>query len=368
MRKTVFILLIIVSSLCTKAEKKPKIQSSFNIESRFHYGFIWPHHESIRYLQRKHIPAFDIRISRTLYKQNWAKLYRQPNLGIGFYHNNLQWPEVLGNIDAIYGFIKIPIIKKSKFSFNYSFCLGTAHISKYFDINNNYYNIAIGSRINVYVNFDIETEIQLRKNLIFIIGADLSHVSNGAVRKPNLGFNLPAINCGFKYTVNPPLFSNSSNKLHNYDGNIFNVFIVGNMGWKEINPPGGNQYLTSTTWIDAGYMFTKRKRIGLGLDLFYDGSIAKRKEKENTNEKYVKNNFRQGFHVSYDLIFGKVFFTIQAGYYFLLDYNDDTNLYNRFGLRYQHKNFIYNVSLKTHLGRADYIEWGIGYVLFQRKY
>ncbi len=115
-------------------------------------------------------------------------------------------------------------------------------------------------------------------------------------------------------------------------------------------------------------MFTKKKRIGIGLDIFYDGSIAKRIEKGNTDEKINQNNLRQGAHISYDLIFGKVFFTVQAGYYFLVDWNDDPNLYNRLGLRYQHNNFIYNVSLKTHLGRADYIEWGIGYVLFQKQY
>ncbi len=368
MRKSIFILFIIITSLCAKAEEKPKTKSHFNIESRFHYGFIWPHHKSIRYLQRGHVPAFDFRLSKTMYKQNWAKLYRQPELGIGYYHNNLQWKEVLGNIDALYSFIKIPIIKNPKFKINYSFSLGSAHISKYFNIENNYYNIAIGSRINVYVNFALEAEIQLRKNLKLLLGADLSHVSNGAVRKPNLGFNLPAINCGFKYTVNPKTFEDYSTKLQNYNKNIFNVFVIGSLGWKEINPPGGNQYLTSTTWIDAGYMFTKKKRIGIGLDIFYDGSIAKRIEKGNTDEKINQNNLRQGAHISYDLIFGKVFFTVQAGYYFLVDWNDDPNLYNRLGLRYQHNNFIYNVSLKTHLGRADYIEWGIGYVLFQKQY
>lgn len=367
MQKQILLIFFVCISVMGMAGGKLKIPSDYNIESRFHYGFIWPHHESMRYLQRGHIPAFDLRINRTMHIENWAKLYRQPDLGIGFYHNNMQWPDVLGKINAVYGFIKIPIYRKPRFFINYSFAFGTAFMSEYFDVKDNYFNIAIGSFTNVYLNFGMEAQAAISNNLHFLLGIDLSHVSNGAIRKPNLGLNLPAINIGIKYSVNPQAIN--FRKKYVPDENIrkFDVLLIGSAGWKEIMPKG-NTYFTSSFWVDAGYMITKKKRMGIGLDIFYDASIVRRMERKEVDESVRRNKVRQGVHISYDLIFDKIYFTIQTGYYLFVNWNDDINIYNRFGLRYHHNKFIYSLSLKTHLGRADFIEWSIGYVLFQKNY
>ena len=343
-----------------------KWPSDYNLESRFHYGFIWPHHESIRYLQRGHIPAFDLRLSRTITDKHWAKLYRYPDIGLGYYHGNLKWDEVLGRINAGYGFIKVPLVRKKRFRINYSFAFGMAFISQPFDLDDNYFNIAIGSHTNVYLNFGMEAQIALWKNTDMFLGADLTHVSNGGIKKPNLGLNLPAINMGIKYSINPPENRNVPFQLKKDYQKKTAVFVVGSFGWKEIQPPGGDTYLTSSLWIDAGRMITRRKRLGIGLDLFYDGSILDRMEKKGKEESNKIKNLRQGAHVSYDLLYGKFVFTIQVGYYFLLDWNDDGNMFNRFGLRYHHNKMVYNISIKTHTGRADFIEWGVGYLLFQK--
>ncbi|MCF8370169.1 MAG: acyloxyacyl hydrolase [Bacteroidales bacterium] len=348
------------------AEGGIKLPSSYNLESRFHYGFIWPHHESIRYLQRGHIPAFDLRISRTIVDKEWALLYRFPDIGIGYYHANLKWPKVLGNVDATYGFIKVPIIRHPRFRIIYSFAFGTAFMSEFFDLNDNYLNIAIGSGTNVYVNLGLETQWAFRDNLFFLLGADISHYSNGAIKKPNLGFNVPSINVGIKYAVKQAPNLSDPIKIPTTYRKLFDVQLISSFGLKEIHPAANDNYFISSISVDAGVMITRRKRMGLGLDVFYDASILDRMEDEGVEKVGELNNIRQGTHISYDLIFGKVYFTVQVGYYFLVDWNDDGDLYSRFGLQYHHRKMIYNLSLKTHMGRADYIEWGIGYVLFQR--
>jgi hypothetical protein len=44
-------------------------------------------------------------------------------------------------------------------------------------------------------------------------------------------------------------------------------------------------------------------------------------------------------------------------------YNPDDMFYHRLGLRYQFKeHLLLNLVLKSHWARADYIEYGIGYV------
>jgi hypothetical protein len=296
----------------------------------------------------------------------WAQLYRFPELGIGYYHADLQWDNVLGNVDAAYAFIKIPFSRRPRFQVNYSFAFGVARNSKYFDPEVNHFNIAIGSALNVYLNFGIEAQWTIRENLFFLLGIDLSHYSNGAIKKPNLGLNVPGVNIGVNYSVNQPPHLKEQIRNSRKSKKVFDVLLVIDAGWKEIHPAENNNYFTSSMWVDAGYIITPRKRMGLGLDLFYDASILSRMKEEGVVKEGKLNNLRQGAHISYDLIFGKVFFTIQAGYYFLVDWNDDGNLYTRFGLRYHHHRIIYNLSLKTHLGRADFIEWGVGYVLFQK--
>ena len=76
--------------------------------------------------------------------------------------------------------------------------IGSAYISKPFNYQTNYLNIAIGLHINMYANINLEAQIRM-PHFIFYTDFGITHFSNGGTKHPNLGLNIPAISMGVKY-------------------------------------------------------------------------------------------------------------------------------------------------------------------------
>ena len=340
--------------------------SNLRFDARIHYGFLAPHHETLRYLQRGHIPSVNLKISKST--ENifpWATYYRNPDIGFAYYYADLKWDDVLGNVSAIYTFISLPVSSNKFINSNYYVETGVSILSEHFDVDNNYYNIAIGSAINFYFSTGIDLNIRVNDNLYLTTGVSLKHFSNGVVKKPNKGINLIQANAGMKYylsNTNP-----QSNDIKNIvRQKYFSLIAIGNVGVKQIYPPGGVNFLIASSNFEAIAYISSKRSISIGYDLFYDGSIGTRmKTKDYISDDEFKN-LRQGIHLGFNTHFGPAVFSFQVGSYVFLNWNDDEPIYSRLNMRYHHKRLIYSLSLKTHYGRADYIEWGIGYILWTK--
>ncbi|MBT3208260.1 MAG: hypothetical protein HN704_12495 [Bacteroidetes bacterium] len=361
MKKFLFILLILYFSVA-KAQKRNRFIQFDNIEYKFNYGTIAPHRSSIRYLQRGHIPSFEIILSQQKNGEKlWEQLFRYPTVGLGYYFSYLNYPEVLGNAHALFTFINVPLLKFTRYSINYNLAFGVSYITKPFDIDKNYYNVAIGSNANVYLNFAIDQKIRLSKKLELLLGIGLTHYSNGSIKKPNLGLNILSAQTGIKYFFSKeekPKIITQKPKIQN----PYNFQIVYSAGYKRIYPPGENIFLTSSLTFDAERAIFIKYGLGLGFDIFYNSSLYEKLKKENVENLSKLYNFRGGIHLRYKINFGKLSYYMQIGYYLYTKWQADRNIYNKFGLNYYFsKHYIANLGVKTHLGKADFIEWGFGY-------
>ncbi|MCX6256919.1 MAG: acyloxyacyl hydrolase [Bacteroidia bacterium] len=325
------------------------------------YGFIVPHHKSMRYLQRGHIPAFNLRVGKsTDGNHEWEQLYRYPSIGIGYYYANLQYPEVLGTVNALYSFIDIPIFKMGPSSLFYNFSFGLSWLSKHFDEDNNIYNIAIGSHGNVFLNLALGSKIDLTRRMSLLCGIALTHYSNGAIASPNLGINVVTADVGLRYY--PEYCLPVKPKHLDHFVPKFDYMLILSGGWKQIDPSMVEKYLTSSLSFQVEREISRKKNLGAGLDLFYDRSITRYMEHEKIQDIRKSDDYRPGVHVAYSLVFGKVNFTIQMGYYCFVRWNIDGDFYHRFGLQYYFsKHLLANLTIKTHFAKADFIEWGLGY-------
>ena len=342
-------------------QDKPALRDNLFIEGRSHYGFIWPHRSSVRYLQVGHVPAFELKVGKSTFEwKEWGVNHNFPDIGLAFYHADLQWPEVLGDVNAIYGFMNKTLYRGELLSLSFDFELGVAVLNRFFNPETNYYNVAIGSSINAFFDIGMEVNWKLSNNIKLINGISITHYSNGGTIKPNLGLNVITTNMGIRYTLNPKNINLIYEKLKTVKKYDSQIFVAG--GWKEIYP--NIVYATSSFNIDAGYYLTATKRFALGLDIFYDGSIVGRMEKKGVNSQSDFNNLRQGIHFSYEMIYGSVSFSVQMGSYVFVEWLNEGRFYNRLLMKYQYNNYIFSLGMKTHFGRADFLEWGIGYVLW----
>jgi hypothetical protein len=358
-RKTICILIFIVlSSLSSFSQKKT---DNLYIEANGKYGFLMGHHTFFSYFYEKHPYAYDIKISKQLTgEKNWHSLYRYPRLGGGYGFCNIG-SEYFGSAHSIFGFINIPISKSKINSFNYTISFGYAYVTEHFDTDDNHYNLAIGSAGNVYFNLALDYKLRIAKNLQIKTGLSLTHFSNGAYAKPNTGINVVTADAGLLYNFDVTEYKKAKKEEHK----AFNEYsVIASGGVRETSTHTPQKFVITTLSINAERMFWRKRKMGLGIDLFYDTSLKYRLEADTSIQYSNIVNLRPGIHYSHDIVFGKTSITMQVGYYLYTEFKVDGNIYSRFGLRHKlSKHFIASVSLKTHYFKADFIEWGIGYAL-----
>jgi hypothetical protein len=345
-------------------------QSSFFIDSRVHYGFVLPHHKEIEYLTTDHVPGLEINIGqRDTRDKSWSKYYRYPFTGVGYFHANLKNP-VLGKVHAFYPFISFPLgkgIENPIFSFYLAF--GLSYLTEKYDLVENPTNIAIGSHMNIFLNLALDMQYPIGKNFWLNGKIGMMHMSNGRVISPNLGINLIGTTAGIKYYFNPPTVpaGKTSPREGFNPGMEYSFFING--GTKTRFHFDTERYYVSSIMLNVEKRFSRTGRTGMGIDIFYDGSIKTDLKRVGEEKVFFSDLVRIGARGGYDIIMGKTTISLHLGYYLYTEYVDLTRLYTRFGLRYAlFKNLEANIAVKSHYAKADFVEWGIGYRFFGKNW
>ena len=340
------------------------VNRPFIIESKMQTGLNLPFYKAINYLVNDNIYAADLSLVFPAYgKDFWEKIYNYPRTGAGLSYWTLGNDNVFGRAFALYTFINMPVIKRSRIlSINYQLSLGGAYLTKRFNITNNHLDRAIGSHANIYIHLGLDGKIKLLPGYELIIEAGATHFSNGKTRSPNYGINIGSISLGLNHQ-----FGNIKKELAEPEIPLrdkkFIQSIIYSTGLKVYDNLNGERYFFSSLTYNVERFITLKSKVGLGSDLFYDRSISEALAVEDgTAEVDFSKLLRFGLHASYARQYKKVTMGIQAGYYLYSRYTDLTRLYDRILIQYHLTNHVLlNTSIKSHYGKADFIEWGVGY-------
>lgn len=355
----IFILLI------TGMEGKAQfIKRPVSIEPKVYTGMILPLNEAMNYLIKDDVYAFDISVGFPTYgKDYWEKLYNYPKSGFGCSYWNFGNNEILGEAYALYSYINIPFLKfKEKASFNYQISLGGAYLSKKFDKYDNHLEQVIGSHANAYIRLGIDGRIKLLPSLEMVIAAGGSHFSNGKTKAPNYGINTSSFSLGLNFH-----FRNNSVSMLEPEvpvlGKRYVQSVIYSAGAKVYDNLLGKRYFISSGAYNLERIINYKMKIGIGADFFYDGSISEAlASKDGTPEKDFTKLIRAGVHTSYAIRYKQIIMGVQVGYYLYSKYTVFTSIYNRLSVQYlMTNNLIGSIAIKSHMGNADFLEWGIGY-------
>ncbi len=357
------IALFLICWTIARPQKSHNFITNLGIEPKLHYGAVLPFYEAIEYLVHDWVSAFEIKIAKpSTGNSYWEKLYRFPRTGICYSYWNLGNPEVFGKAHALYAFINIPIYKKNEFfSFNYQVSFGFSYLTKKFNVYENQLNRAIGSHGNVYFRLGFDSKIKLFKKSEIVLETGFSHFSNGKIKSPNYGLNALTASIGLNYFINNVKYNNEEIEIPQLEKHYQHTIIY-SAGTKVYDNLFGIHYFVSSVSYSFEKLLNHKRRIGLGADVFYDESIREALADKGEYNNDSKNLFRMGIHLSHSLRYKRVLLCIHVGYYLYSKYTDISLLYNRLAFQYMiSNNIIVNISLKSHMAKADFIEWGIGY-------
>lgn len=296
----------------------------------------------------------------------YHQCYNYPIYGIGLYSSTFRKPEI-GTPTALYGFVSIPIRpgRFKRWDFNYRISLGLAGNFEPYDEDNNPINILLGSSRNVFIDFGAQANYRLNSH--FQVGAGLSfhHFSNGSIRQPNKGINLIPLSATLTYVPYKQTPDFAKRPLPDLDerGQLHLHYAF---GIKQFEPGNRKRYFKSTLGMYWSHAVGYKWRLGVGGDLFYSDS-GNKTEIAGEDEGKFGSLFSGGpaFYIDHVLT-GRLFLSGNVGVYAHRNrFNGEFKpMFLRIGVKhYVWKNAYAGVSIKAHMGKADFVEWTMGYTL-----
>lgn len=283
------------------------------------------------------------------------------------------------------------------------------------DANWSYYgptcNNLIGSIVNVYLTTGANFNFPITKQ--FALHADFGymHMSNGSVLQPNGGINILYAAVGGSYKLDTEDKIGKYNKQERFASLPYrwSINITGSGGYRELYYLDNKGYGIGSLHIGATYNICNWYALGGGIDAFYDGVFNQQggtrlegltadqrvEQLKHTHfGRYVilnedlSNKFRVGVSLNNEFKIGRITAILDWGVYLydpirLAYYTDDSYKhkydkrpmlykydiekedgwnYFRLGVRCRVWDNLYvETAVKTHLSKAEMIEWGVGY-------
>src|SRR5206468_1854438 len=133
-----------------------------------------------------------------------SPVHGYPQTGLSYIHLDFANENILGQADALVGFINFPFIRKPKFQFSLHYSSGLGYLSNRFNRVENYKDLITGSHINAAIQLIAETRYRISKKIFLNLNYGLTHFSDGAYHVPNLGINNVSLNGGVTYQFSEP--------------------------------------------------------------------------------------------------------------------------------------------------------------------
>lgn len=345
------------------------------IESRANYGFLIAHHLEMETFNR-HLPSFEINLARSTYGKNqWEALYKYPLTGVSYWNAWLGDRQILGQAHAVMPFISFPLLKSDKSELNFRLAAGMGYLTKKFDRIENYKYIAIGSHLNAAINLMFEYRWKPVEHLQLSAGVQLMHFSNGSIKTPNFGLNIPSASAGLAFRINKenPYIKRSmrpSLTMFEFDGRQFlEVRINSLYGIKTIGEVISENYNVVAGAISVLKPVGYKGRAGLCFDLSYDASDAMYVGIKGVDYNNNLQLLKPGVAVMYEVVLSRLSFPFAIGFYTGGLYKSEGMSYYKLGIQYLvSRNVFTSITLKTHFARADYVALGLGYRFRVRHY
>lgn len=291
-------------------------------------------------------------------------LYNNPIYGIGFYSSTFH-TDIIGSPYAVYGFVQSPFgnLHNKRWGFDYRIGLGISGNFKPYDEETNPLNVVIGAKNNVFIDFGIRTQYKLHPNWRVGLGLAYHHFSNGALRLPNKGVNLIPLTASITYQPDANTMLPDKSNVQPHSSNILYHINYG-AGWKQLDKDKDERFFKTTLSAYASKHVSHKWRMGGGFDVFYSSSGN---NDEIAGDKSGKLSAKLSGGPSFYLVHvlnRNLVLNGNVGYYLHKQYfNGEINrIFLRAGARYYvYKDFNAGISIKAHKGKADFIEWTVGY-------
>ena len=357
-----FTIFIYFSFVPVNTTAQDRFQNDLSVSLNYQYGFIVPEYSNFLYLVDDNVQSYAFNLSKkTRGKNDWEHLYNYPEYGISLFYSTLGNNQVHGKEIALFPYFNLNILSLKRFDFYNETGIGLSYVTRKFDFDDNYLNVAVGSHVNIHfhLKFGLAYKIPALKLQVHS-GVAFDHFSNSNTKEPNLGLNYATLFTGLKYRMGNETPALERVMKPHLGGS--HMELIYSAGGKHPRTLGSKVYFTSSLAFEYKWELFRALHLGIGADLFYDTSTeAEMLTVELKNHKNIYD-FRSGVHFSQEFVYNRLSLIIQEGFYVLLTDRVEKNvMYNRGIIRYRVSEHAFiHLAMKSHLHILDYPEFGFG--------
>jgi hypothetical protein len=339
-----------------------KFSEDLHLAVNYHYGYLIPEYSNFLYLAEKPIQSVSINVSKkTTGKSDWEQIYNYPAYGVSLFYSSLGNDKVHGHEVTLFPYCHLNIVTAKKFNLYNNTGIGLSYVTRKFDLQDNYLNIAVGSNLNLHFNMKFGVSYQVFKKIQVHAGVSFDHFSNGNLSEPNLGLNYLTAFSGLDYLIG----QSTERQRHELKPHTRNFYFeaVYSVGSKHPRALNDETYFTSSATFETKWRASRVFNLGFGADLFYDTSTEVEMTGTGKDNFTERDNFRTGIHLSQEFIYNRLSIIFQEGFYvFLTDQVNHKTMYNRGIVRFRATDHLFvQVAMKSHLHILDYPELGLGW-------
>lgn len=343
--------------------------SQYSISMQYLNGVMVPHSEYTKPLKASidgiQIDAlWKLRLDQSVKISTNSNLAYCPKIGgsLIFINNGLSVSGYQLGVGVTMG---AEISTKKDWLLSWSLTHGLSYVSEKYDTFTKPINFAIGSHINFLAQLKVEAQFNIFPNFSVAIGANLSHVSNANFAKPNVGLNSIHANLGVVYFPNE-VYNTDRSSFYLHKKRYYTSPL--SIGMRYAIKEHTLEYPTSLSAVITEIQYRIQKSANhvwdVGLDLFSDDNY-KFDKYGNSNDIAYSDQLELGLKFGHQYVFGRVGLRTDLGLYLLRPiFSDKPAFYNCFGIDYRlNQNWVARTRLKAHLNIADYMEFGLSYLL-----
>lgn len=270
--------------------------------------------------------------------------------------------EVLGR-GAMAGWLLEPTYRLSnKLQMHVRGIAGAAWLSNPFDSIKNPTNQSYSTAISAWLAVGWGLSYPVGNKFRIKAMTNFEHASNGGMRQPNKGVNMPTFSLAIMHEPNPiPFYQGKRNKEKYWRGKPWQKEI----GLMATAKRSVNENGSSTRRPILGLQAQAAKQVGhinafqVGAELYHDGFNRARLDAEGLEDISA---IRAGIMAGHRFLLGRFGFSQQVGIYLYNPSPYDGAWFHRWGVDYSVTKKIYaGVNLKAHLQVADFFDIRIGY-------
>ncbi|MDH5608278.1 MAG: acyloxyacyl hydrolase [Cyclobacteriaceae bacterium] len=327
-------------------------------------GYISPHSSDVYHLMYGHPTGVELFFNKhTQGQKSWHQRYNFPAYGFSLSRINTHM-DPTGVLLYGLSYMEFHLVRRPIGSVVIRAATGFTYSNHPYDREDNHLNNMISSTLTYNMQGRFGFKLNVTDHLYLYPTIMISHASNGSYKLPNGGINIISANIGMGYQFGSAPVVHQMEDAGKLDRKAHLNLAVSGAG-KELYPTGGPKYgfFTIRAFVDKPVSHVSR--LTTGLDFLFNRSLIE--EIRRDPRVYGPIDYKRiGWVAGHELVVSKISVVTQVGYYIYRPYrgDQDFNLYQRYGLRWNfNENVYFTTLLKTHRARADTFDFGIGWRL-----